>query len=98
MPDGSTVPYSSSVYVHRTLPEVVGTGKINITIGGTNAVGSVPLYGQTGVMNIDTDYPWTTTEQQSSRSISIKFGSNDATDTWNVPAMNYQAIVTEDAF
>lgn len=98
MPDGSTVPYSSSVYVHRTLPEAVGTGKLNITIGGSNSSGSTANYGQTGTMDIDTDYPWVTTEQQSSRSISIKFGSNDATYTWNVPAMNYQAIVTEDAF
>ena len=54
--------------------------------------------GQTGLMNIDTDYPWVTTEQQSSRTISLKCGSNDATDTWKLPAMNYQAIVTEDAF
>ena len=91
-------PYSAYVYVHRTLPEVSGTGKLNVTIGGSNATGQNPSYGQTGVMDISTDYPWTTTEQQASRTISIKFGSNDATDTWNVTAMNYQATVTEDAF
>ena len=98
MADGSSVPYSSLVYVHRTLPEVSGTGKLNLTIGGSNAVGRAPDYGQEGVMDIDTDYPWMTTEQQSSRSISMKFGTNDATDTWNVTAMNLQSTVTEDAF
>jgi len=30
--------------------------------------------------------------------VSVKFGSNDATDTWNMTAMNWQATVTEDAF
>lgn len=98
MADGSSIPYSSLVYVHRALPEVSGTGKFNLTIGGSNSVGQIPTYGQQGVMDINTDYPWMTTEQQSSRSISMKFGTNDATDTWNVTAMNLQSEVTEDAF
>lgn len=98
MADGSSVPYSSSVYVHRMLPEVLGTGKLNITLGGANSVGQAAKYGQQSVMDIDTDYPWVTTELQSSRTVSIKFGTNDATDTWIVPALSYQATVTEDAF
>jgi hypothetical protein len=47
---------------------------------------------------IDTDNPWVTTQQNAVRTISIKFGSNDATDTWKVSAMNWQATVVEDAF
>jgi hypothetical protein len=96
--DKGSVPYSNKVYVHRLLPEISGTGKIDITVGGANSTAQTPVYGQTGVTNIDTDTPWVTTQQNSVRTVSIKFGSNDATDTWKVSAMNWQATVTEDAF
>jgi len=92
------VPYSAKVYVHRILPEIAGTGAINITVGGANSTAQTPTYGQTGITNIDTDTPWVTTQQNSVRTVAIKFGSNDATDTWKVSALNLQATVTEDAF
>lgn len=92
------VPYSSKVYIHRMLPEMAGTGKINVTVGGANSTQQTPTYGQTGTVIIDTDNPWVTTQQNSVRTVAIKFGSNDATDTWKVSAMNWQATVTEDAF
>jgi hypothetical protein len=92
------VPYSSKVYVHRMLPEMAGTGKIDVTVGGANSTQQTPIYGQTASVIIDTDNPWVTTQQNSVRTISIKFGSNDATDTWKVSAMNWQATVVEDAF
>jgi hypothetical protein len=92
------VPYSSKVYVHRMLPEMAGTGKINVTVGGANSTQQTPTYGQTASVIIDTDNPWVTTQQNAVRTISIKFGSNDATDTWKVSAMNWQATVVEDAF
>ena len=92
------VPYSSKVYVHRMLPEMAGTGKINVTVGGANSTQQTPTYGQTASVIIDTDNPWVTTQQNAVRTISIKFGSNVATDTWKVSAMNWQATVVEDAF
>lgn len=92
------VPYSSRVYVHRMLPEIAGTGTINITVGGANSTAQTPVYGQTGVTNIDTDTPWVTTQQNNVRTVSIKVESNDATNAWNLTAMNFQATVTEDAF
>ena len=92
------VPYSSKVYVHRVLPEMSGTGKINLTVGGANSTQQIPTYGQTGTVIIDTDNPWVTTQQNSVRTVAVKFGSNDATDTWKVSALNLQATVTEDAF
>ena len=96
--DKGPVPYSSKVYVHRMLPEMAGTGKINVTVGGANSTQQTPTYGQTASVIIDTDNPWVTTQQNAVRTISIKFGSNDATDTWKVSAMNWQATVVEDAF
>jgi hypothetical protein len=92
------VPYSSKVYVHRVLPEMAGTGKISLTVGGANSTQQTPTYGQTGNVIIDTDNPWVTTQQNSVRTVAVKFGSNDATDTWKVSALNMQATVTEDAF
>jgi len=92
------VPYSAKVYIHRVLPEIAGTGAISITVGGANSTAQAPLYGQTGVTNIETDTPWVTTQQNTVRTVAVKFGSNDATDTWKVSALNLQATLTEDAF
>ena len=92
------IPYSSKIYTHRLLPEVSGSGTMNITVGGANSTAQAPTYGQTGVVSIVTDTPWVTTQQNNVRTISIKVESNDATDTWNLTALNWQATVVEDAF
>lgn len=92
------VPYSSKVYVHRVLPEIAGQGTINITVGAANSTAQAPTYGQTGIANIDTNTPWITTQQQSGRTISVKVESNDATNAWNLTALNWQTTVVEDAF
>ena len=96
-PNGA-VPYSSKVYIHRLLPEIAGTGSVNITVGGANSTAQATTYGQTGTTIIDTDTPWVTTQQNTFRTVAVKFGSNDATDTWKMSALNLQATVTEDAF
>jgi hypothetical protein len=92
------VPYSSKVYIHRLLPEISGTGNINITVGGANSTAQTPTYGQTDLTAISTDTPWVTTQQNTVRTVAVKFGSNDATYTWNMTALNIQATLTEDAF
>ena len=96
--DKGPVPYSSKVYIHRLLPEIAGTGVVNITVGGANSTAQAATYGQTGIVSIVTDNPWVTTQQNSFRTTSIKVSSNDATDTWNITALNWQASITEDAF
>jgi hypothetical protein len=96
--DKGPVPFSSKVYAHRLLPEISGSGSINITVGTANSTAQTPTYGQTGVTNINTDTPWVTTQQNAARTLSVKIESNDATDTWNITAMNWQATVVEDAF
>jgi hypothetical protein len=92
------VPYSCKTYIHRALPEIAGSGKIDITIGGANSTAQAPVYGQTGIVDVVTDNPWVTTQQNSVRTVSIKVASDDATDAWNLTAMNWQATVVEDAF
>ena len=92
------VPYSSKVYIHRLLPEIAGSGNINVTVGGANSTAQTPTYGSAVPMNIVTDNPWVTTQQNTVRTVAIKVESNDSTDTWNMTAMNWQATITEDAF
>lgn len=96
--DKGPVPYSAKVYVHRILPEISGSGTINITVGAANSTAQTPIYGQTGVTSIDTNTPWITTQQQSGRTIAVKVESNDATNAWNLTALNWQTTVVEDAF
>ena len=96
--DKGPVPYSAKVYVHRVLPEIAGTGKVSITVGGANSTAQTPVYGQTGQTNIVTDNPWVTTQQNNVRTVSVKVESNDATDAWNLTALNWQANIVEDAF
>jgi hypothetical protein len=93
-----SVPYSSKVYVHRVLPEISGSGNINISVGGANSTAQTSTYGESELTAIDTDTPWVTTQQNNVRTVSVKVESNDATDTWNLTALNWQATVTEDAF
>jgi hypothetical protein len=92
------VPYSAKVYAHRLLPEIAGTGSINITVGGANSTAQPATYGQPATVSVITDSPWVTTQQNSVRTLSVKVESNDATDTWNMTALNWQATITEDAF
>jgi hypothetical protein len=92
------VPYSSKVYAHRLLPEIAGTGAINITVGGANSTAQPATYGPASTVSIVTDNPWVTTQQNNVRTLSVKVESNDATNTWNMTALNWQATVTEDAF
>ena len=92
------VPYSSKIYIHRVLPEIAGTGTIDITLGGANSTAQPTTYGQTGRVSIITDNPWVTTQQNNVRTVSVKVESNDATDAWNLTALNWQATVVEDAF
>jgi hypothetical protein len=80
------------------LPEIAGTGNIDITVGGANSTAQSAVYGQTGTVEIVTDNPWVTTQQNAVRTVSIKVQSNDATNTWNMTAMNWQATIVEDAF
>ena len=70
----------------------------NITVGGSNSTAQAAQYGTTATTEIDTNEPWVTTEQQAVRLPAIKVESNDATDPWNMTAMNWQATVVEDAF
>lgn len=92
------VPFSSKVYAHRLLPEISGSGSIDITVGGANSTAQATVYGQTATTEIDTNTPWVTTQQNNFRTVAVKVASNDATNTWNLTALNWQTTIVEDAF
>lgn len=96
--ENGPVPFSSSVYVHRILPEISGSGSIDITVGGANSTAQSVVYGQKGTTEINTNTPWVTTQQNNFRTVAVKVESNDSTNTWNMTALNWQATIVEDKF
>lgn len=89
-------PYSASVQVHRVLPEIYGTGNIQITVGGSNSVASNVAYKPTVDMPIVTNNPWVQINQNEARVNTIKVASNSAVDTWQMTAANWQVTIVQD--
>jgi hypothetical protein len=89
-------PYSASVLVHRMLPEVYGTGNIDITIGGADSVDSTPTFKPVETMVIDTNDPWVQIDQNEYRVITMKVGTTSSTDAWQLSAANWQVTVVQD--
>jgi hypothetical protein len=91
-------PYSKKVQVHRVLPEVIGNGNIDVTVGGADSVGANITFKPTVTLPIDTDNPWCQIDQNDVRVVTVEFGSNTTTSTWNVSAMNWQINIIEDSY
>jgi hypothetical protein len=89
-------PYSASVLVHRVLPEIYGTGNIDITIGGADSVASTPTYKPTVTMPIVTNDPWVQIDQNEARVITMKVGTTSSTDSWQMTEANWQVTVVQD--
>jgi len=89
-------PYSAKVQIHRVLPMVTGTGNLTVTVGGSNSMGQTATFKPAVNMPIDTDNPWIQVNQNDVRVTSIKFGSNNATDTWEVTQAEWQITVVEE--
>lgn len=92
------IPYSNQVMVHRILPQVQGTGNVNITVGGALSVGQAPTFQPTVSMPIDTDNPWIQTLNNDYRVVSVKIASDGTTtNTWNMTDISWQMTVVEDS-
>jgi hypothetical protein len=89
-------PYSNKVQVHRVLPEVVGTGNVNVTVGGANSVGANITYRPTVSMAINTDNPWCQINQNDQRVVSIKVETNSNVNSFTMTAVNWQNTIIED--
>ena len=100
---GSPITYPHRLYVHRLFPEISTTTPqnspyITITLGGANSTAQTPVFGDPTFVQIVTDSPWVTTTQNDVRTVALKIGSNDATNTWNLTAMTFLSTIVEDAF
>ena len=89
-------PYSASVLVHRVLPELYGSGNVNITVGGANAVGDTPTFKPTQTVDIQTENPWVQIDQNEYRVITVEIGANNTSNTWQMSAANWQVTVVQD--
>ena len=89
-------PYSNKVQVHRILPEVVGTGNVNITVGGADSVGANITYRPTVKMAIDTNNPWVQIDQNDQRVVSVKIETTSNVNSYTMTAINWQNTIIED--
>jgi hypothetical protein len=78
------------------LPEVVGTGNVNVTVGGSDSVGANITYRPTVEMAINTDYPWVQIDQNDERVVSVKIETNSNVDSFTMTAINWQNTIIED--
>lgn len=88
--------YSASIQVHRVYPEIYGTGNIDITVGGADAVGDSATYKTTVTMPIVTNNPWVQISQNEARITSIQVSANSAVNTWQMTAANWQITKVQD--
>ena len=100
---GNPISYPHKLYVHRLFPEISTTTPsvnpvISITLGGASSVGQVPVFGENETVNVVTDNPWVTTQQNDVRTVALKIASNDSTSSWNLNAMTFLSTIVEDSF
>jgi hypothetical protein len=88
--------YSQNVQVHRVLPQIVGSGNIDVTVGGANSTGQAPTFQPTVSMVIDTDSPWVQIDQNDNRVVTLIVASNTATTTWQMTQASWQVSIIED--
>jgi len=88
--------YSQNVQVHRVLPQIVGAGNIEVTVGGANSTGQEPVFQPTVTMAIDTDSPWVQIDQNDNRVVTLIVSSNTAANTWQMTQAGWQVSIIED--
>jgi hypothetical protein len=89
-------PYSASVQVHRVLPEIYGTGNIDIQIGGADSVAGNVTYRPTVSMPIVTDNPWVQIDQNEARVNTLRVSANSTVNSWQMSSANWQITVVQD--
>lgn len=89
-------PYSNKIQVHRVLPEITGTGNIDIRVGGAASVAANVVFKPTETMTISTDYPWVQIDQNDSRVVTLEVSSNTNINSWQMTAVNWQITQVED--
>jgi len=89
--------YSNQILLHRCLPEITGTGNVDITIGGSLSTGQAVTFKPTVEFDIDGNSPWVQIDQNDFRQNTIKVEQSSTTDAWQLSAINWQITITEDS-
>jgi hypothetical protein len=89
--------YSNQILVHRILPEITGTGTVNITVGGADSVGATPTFKPTVQFTIDTQDPWIQVNQNNFRVNTIRVAHTSNVTTWQMTAASWQIQIVEDS-
>jgi hypothetical protein len=89
--------YSNQILLHRCLPEITGTGNVNITVGGQYSTGSPVIFKPTVEFDIDGITPWVQIDQNDFRQNTIKVEQSSTSESWQMTAINWQITITEDS-
>jgi hypothetical protein len=89
--------YSNQILLHRALPEITGTGNVNITVGGQYSTGSPVIFKPTVEFDIVSNTAWVQINQNDFRQNTFKIEQSSTTDAWQLTAINWQITVTEDS-
>lgn len=89
--------YSQQILLHRCLPEITGTGNVDITVGGALSVGQAPTFKPTVSFDIDGSNPWVQIDQNDFRVVTVKVEQASTEDSWQMTAINWQLALTEDS-
>lgn len=88
--------YSQKILLHRVMPEVVGTGTVSIAIGTAGSYGETPTFLPLGNIEVTGSEPWTQINQNAARVVSIDITGNTAQDEWQLTALDWKLVITED--
>ena len=99
--------YSSHIYVHRVLPEVVNlndrgiqeypsTGNITITVEGAMSVANTATFMANVDIPIATNYPWAQIDQSESRVTTLEIKNTSNVNIWMCNATTWQYSKVED--
>lgn len=89
--------YTGKLQFDRIYPELIGTGSVNLNIGGVQNVSQTPFYGNNLAMSLTTNTPYVQAGQTTVRALAFKVSSNDVTDTWSLSALTiYSGQVERD--
>jgi hypothetical protein len=89
--------YSQQILLHRALPEITGTGNVNITVGGQYSTGSPVIFKPTVSFDIDGNNPWVQIDQNDFRQNTVLVEQSSTQDAWQMTAINWQLTITEDS-
>lgn len=89
--------YSNQILLHRCLPQITGTGNVDISVGGQLSTGSAVTFKPTVEFDIQGTTAWVQIDQNDYRQNSIKVEQTSNTHSWQMTSIDWQLTITEDS-